>query len=181
MLKSDLTQEIASDILAYDPETGVFLWRDRPAKYIAGKYPSDRVRSLLVTRDVGKEAGSLNKKGYRTISVFRSKYLASHLAWLIMTGEWPSSQVDHWNLKKGDNRWDNLRLATSRENARNRRVRSDSTTGLKGVKPHEGRFHARISTDKKRISLGLFDCPVAAHLAYVVAADIHHGQFARTA
>ena len=59
-----------------------------------------------------------------------------------LTG-WPL--VDHANGDPLDNRRANLRPATSVENARNRHVRSDSRTGLKGVRQHRpGRWSARI-------------------------------------
>ncbi len=181
MHKRDITQETLKKLLHYEPQTGVFTWLLRPIETIdGGKYSAERVQALMQSRDAGKEAGSFDKKGYRRIFMLGFSYPASSLAVLYMTGVYPEELVDHENLDKGDNRWVNLREATHKQNAQNKRVRRDSTTGLKGVKPHQGRFQSRIVDGHgKRRSLGLFDCAAAAHLAYVVAADIHHHEFAR--
>jgi hypothetical protein len=40
---------------------------------------------------------------------------------------------DHINNKKFDNRIDNIRIVTARENSRNKTVRSDNTSGKQGV------------------------------------------------
>lgn len=181
MKAAALTQEQLKSLLHYDPETGIFTWLERPAEFVAaGKYSISRTQVTMASRDAGKRAGTVDKKGYRRIVICGRSYAEHNLAWLYMTGEWPIATVDHRNLQKGENWWENLRPATDQENSRNKGLRKDSTTGLKGVKPHYDRFQARIQTSERRISLGLYDCPVAAHLAYVVAADIHHGQFART-
>ena len=176
-----LTQALLKTVLHYDPETGVFRWLERSEDMSkATIFTKKHATSTINARCAGEVAGSVNKKGYRRITVLGKSYGAQNLAWLYMTGVWPKARVDHRNLQRGDDRWLNLREATEQQNSINRGVRADSHTGLKGVKPHEGRFQARITKiDKKRISLGLFDCPVAAHLAYVVAADIHHGAFAQ--
>jgi len=42
-------------------------------------------------------------------------------------------EVDHINRNKRDNRRENLRLVTSKEQARNHSVRSDNTSGYTGV------------------------------------------------
>lgn len=183
MKKWELSQSTLCQMLHYDPKTGHFAWLPRPLEFITETKATPKwvTKARMDARFAGKRVGTVDKKGYLRIFLFGNSYPAHVLAWLYMTGEWPTEEVDHRNLQKMDNRWDNLRPATSQQNARNRRVRSDSSTGLKGVKPHEGRFHARIQTSNKRISLGLYDCPVAAHFAYVVAADKFHGEFARTA
>lgn len=88
--------------------------------------------------------------------------------------------VDHINGDGLDNRRVNLRAATPRENARNRRVRSDSLSGFKGVRRlSSGTWIARIEVGGRRVSLGSFDTAESAALAYDAAAVEHFGEFAR--
>lgn len=94
-----------------------------------------------------------------------------------LTG-WPL--VDHVNGNGLDNRRSNLRPATPAENARNRAVRVDSRTGLKGVhRRPDGRFRARIQVGDTRVHLGVFDTATAAADAYDTAAIQAFGPFAR--
>jgi hypothetical protein len=162
-----LTVKRLRDLLHYDPATGVFVW----------------LMNRGGTAWKGSIAGSTIAHGYRLIKVDRHLYGAGPLAWLYMTGEWPSDDVDHRDLDKDNNRWGNLRKATRPQNIQNTRVRKNNLTGLKGVTRHKeckGYYIARITVGKERRYLGFFDCPAAAHLAYAVAADKHFGEFART-
>jgi hypothetical protein len=43
------------------------------------------------------------------IDIKGKPYLAEHLAWLYVTGEWPKHAIDHVNGDTLDNRWENLR------------------------------------------------------------------------
>lgn len=104
------------EILDYNPETGIFKW-----KICTGSaYP-------------GKEAGCLSDDGYVRIRVHKVLYLASRLAWLYMTGDWPTDQIDHINLVKNDNRWTNLREATASQNTIHRRIQSNNSNGIDDV------------------------------------------------
>lgn len=167
---SPLTAVKLKEYLDYNPDAGIFIWKIRKRAF-AGKYV-----------EVGQRAGSLGHHGYWVIGIERKIYQAHRLAWLWMTGEWPSKDIDHRNLKKDDNRWENLRLASEKENCSNRRIRSDNRTGFKGVSLHEsGRYRASIqSRNGKRLHLGYFGTPEEAHAAYAEASIIHHGEFART-
>ena len=92
-------------------------------------------------------------------------------------------RIDHVNGDGLDNRRSNLRPASAAENARNRRVRSDSSTGYKGV--FRGRsthrpWGARISLPSgSRLYLGGHATPEEAAMIYDRAAVEHFGEFAR--
>lgn len=90
--------------------------------------------------------------------------------------------VDHRDGNGLDNRRSNIRPATIGENARNARIRSDNTSGYKGVSFHKvtGRWSATIAINGKSKHLGLFGTPEEAHAVYCVAAKEMHGDFART-
>lgn len=88
-------------------------------------------------------------------------------------------QVDHENRNTMDNQRHNLRFATNAQNCRNRKLRSDSRTGLKGVIKWRYGFSASIQTDGVRVNLGSFQTPELAYAAYCDAAKQLHGEFAR--
>jgi hypothetical protein len=94
-----------------------------------------------------------------------------------LTG-WPLA--DHANGNGLDNRRQNLRQATSRQNAQNRRLRSDSNSGYKGVNrsPSQQAWRAHILANGRRISLGSYQDPVEAARAYDAAARHYFGEFA---
>lgn len=58
---------------------------------------------------------------------------------------------------------EHLRLASPSQNAQNRKgVRSDSTTGIRGVSPNGRRYEAGVYINKKYVYLGTFDTPEEA-------------------
>ena len=90
-------------------------------------------------------------------------------------GEW----VDHANGDTLDNRPENLRLCSARENARNRGTQKNNKLGLKGVIWNRQcrKFQARINIGGKVVHLGLFHEPCAAAAAYRAASLFHFGKF----
>ena len=88
--------------------------------------------------------------------------------------------IDHINGMPNDNRKANLRIATHQNNSRNTKLRSDNSTGYKGVSfsKRERKYRAYI-TYGKQISLGYFDSPIDAAKAYDKAAKYYFGEFAR--
>jgi hypothetical protein len=156
-------------VLHYEENTGVFTWLIKTNSHGGGRY-------------IGDEAGCLAPNGYILIGISGKIYRAHRLAWLWMTGEWPSSQIDHINMIKSDNRWSNLRIATNGQNVSNRRTRKDSRSGVKGVVWHNQakKWAARITKDGKYRHLGLFDTIDDAAIAYSSAADSLHGEYARS-
>ena len=154
--------------LSYDPDSGIFVWRHRPD-----------MEARWNTKNAGKLAGSKHNGGYIHIALGGIKYLAHHLAWVYMTGEWPASFVDHKNLDKADNRWGNLRLASFGENSANAGIRKDNTSGFRGVhyKPALGVWHAKINKDGKEYYLGAFKTAELAAKAYAKKAQALYGEF----
>jgi len=135
--------------------------------------------SGLFIRKSGKTSkGTINSSGYLIIRVLNHSYSAHRLGWFLQHGEVPP-YLDHINLDKTDNRSSNLRAATRTQNKANSNVRSDSLTGLKGVKTNRGKFIATITEQGKRYHLGTFDTAEMAHCAYRGASIIMFGEFAR--
>jgi hypothetical protein len=103
--------------LRYEPETGEWVWLSSPRN-----------------GQVGKPAGWIDAYGYRRIKIDGQTYIASRLAFLYMTGQWPQDEVDHVNRDQYDDRWENLREATRSENNLNRDY--TGATGHKGIYKH---------------------------------------------
>lgn len=67
--------------------------------------------------------------------------------------------VDHVNRNKLDNRRNNLRVLTPSENKQNTKVRSDSKTGIKGIRYNTVRnqYFARLKHKGKYVFIEWFD------------------------
>lgn len=100
-----------------------------------------------------------------------------------MTGEWPKHQVDHKDTNPSNDKWDNLREATTAQNKANCRKynRDKASCPLKGVqavqKRHSIRYRAVVTKEGVRRHLGNFDTPEEAHAAYLKASAELHGEF----
>ena len=92
------------------------------------------------------------------------------------------TEIDHINGDRLDNRQSNLRFATGTQNQANARLRSDSTSGFKGVTWNRriGHWLAQLKIDGRGMYLGSFADPHEAARAYDEAAVKHFGEFART-
>ncbi len=86
--------------------------------------------------------------------------------------------VDHESHDTLDNRQSNLRFATKKENARNRRIRR--TQGLKWTtfKKKEGKWLSQITADGVLRCLGLYDTAEEAHEVAKAEAIKIHAKFA---
>jgi hypothetical protein len=92
-----------------------------------------------------------------------------------------NKEVDHRNGDGLDNRRTNLRLATPAQNARNRPLQSNNTSGVRGVHwcASKGRWRARIKVNNKYIELGLpTDLDSAARVREAAALK-YYGEFQR--
>jgi hypothetical protein len=87
--------------------------------------------------------------------------------------------VDHINGNGLDNRRENLRVCTYRENSFNHKLSKRSTTGYMGVALDNGRryvAHLQVAGQKKRI--GWFKTAEEAARARDAAAKMYYGEFA---
>lgn len=154
-----LTADRLRELLYYNPETGVFVWRVQKGR----RLPGDR-------------AGHRKSNGYVEICIDQVVHYAHRLAWLLTKGCWPTDLLDHRNGVRHDNHIDNLREANNTANNQNqRRASKNNKLGLLGVSRHKsGRYIAFICVARRTQYLGLYDTPEAAHAAYVVAKQALH-------
>ena len=64
--------------------------------------------------------------------------------------------VDHINGDTSDNRKENLRVVTERQNRMNTKTFISNTSGCKGVSKSKGKYIAYINYKKRKISLGAY-------------------------
>jgi hypothetical protein len=160
---TELTASYLREALHYDSETGVFTW----------KSPRPKVR-------VGNVAGKIGTHGYRRICLNYKLYEAHRLAWLYVTGVWPSAEIDHINHDRLDNSFANLRCASRTENLGNKSRQSNNKSGVKGVwyEKRRNKWIAEIRRGKTRLLLGQFDEINHAADAYRAAAKKLYGDYA---
>lgn len=147
------SQDVLRQLFRYEPDTGKLYWLVRDASTI----PDNRARLTWNKRFAGKEAFSINPcTGYRVGGIFNSIYPAHRVIWKLMTSNDPT-EVDHIDGDGLNNKWDNLRLVSHSQNAKNQKLHKNSTTKSCGVhRLPSGNYHLRASENGKRKSVGTF-------------------------
>ena len=128
----------------------------------------------------GDKAGHLVKStGYRAVEVGGVTYPEHSIVYLMHYGFIPKI-IDHVNNNQTDNKIENLRQATSVQNAWNAKLSSKNTSGAKGVSFRKDRnvWVARLQAHAKSIYLGYFKSKDDAEEFLQLARDMIHGDFA---
>lgn len=88
-------------------------------------------------KQVNDPAGYKDKLGYYSVQVNGVRLLVHRIIYLIINGDLPVDRViDHIDGNPSNNRVENLRCVTQRENTENRRSSKTSKTGLKNIYRH---------------------------------------------
>lgn len=149
---------------------GTLLWRRR-----------DDMPTQWNNRYVGQTAGTRTRQGYVQVAICNRVYKMHRVVWAWHTGEWPIGEIDHINGDPGDNRIENLRLATRAENATNRGLQSNNTSGVTGVSwcRQKKMWRSYIGVSGSFLHIGYFRDKSAAQDAYARASAKYHGAYSR--
>jgi len=137
-----------------DPASGRLVWKVSPKMH---------------PRMLGKEAGAprSSRKPYWYVKRDTLPIKRSWLVWLWAQHKWPDEMLDHIDGNSLNDRADNLREATTYQNAWNHKRRSRRINLPMGVRSMpSGRFEARISHMKTQHHLGSYATPAEAEAAY---------------
>jgi hypothetical protein len=172
--------EFPRECFDYDPATGVLRWKWRPTSHFPTPDPRGPqwIAKSWNIRFSGQSTGHPTASGHLVTALLGTVFMVHRIIWKMMTGEEPP-ELDHCSRNPADNRWNNLRAATRQDNTRNRTMRRDSSTGLKGVTfdRRSQKFGAAICVLGRQIWLGTFVSKDDAHAAYCEAAQIRFGEF----
>lgn len=158
-------QQRLKDSLRYCPVTGDLYWK----------------RKVGSRGFEGQKAGYFcNTHKYMQMQFEGKPYKSHRVAWLLYYGDWPKGQIDHINGNRSDNRIDNLRDVSLKENMLNKPSYKGKTSKYKGVSWRKdfNKWRALIQRDGKPENLGHFDCEREAALVYNHRAEQLFGEYA---
>tara|TARA_R110002126_G_scaffold274175_1_gene419107 strand:+ start:173 stop:700 length:528 start_codon:yes stop_codon:yes gene_type:complete len=167
-----LTQDKLKELLRY--ENGFFYWVSRSK----GVKRADML------------AGSVRNTGYRAIRISGKLYQEHQLTYLYHFGSLKAGCIDHIDGNRVNNKLSNLRLVTRSQNAMNKCIQSNNTSGHVGVfkRKDTGKWTAYIGKGKVTIDgktvksgrtyLGSFKTMELAMIARADAEKEIHKEFA---
>ena len=115
-IASNLTRCDLLRLFRYDQQSGIVV-----SRVTRGNVPA------------GSIVGHKHKSGYCVVGIGGRHFTLHRIIWMMMTGVWPSDGIDHIDGDKANNRWSNLREATSRENNFHKPLCRRNRSGVKGV------------------------------------------------
>jgi hypothetical protein len=146
-----LTKEIVKDI-QYCPYGNIF----KHTPYGRG----GRIKA-------GETIGWVTPDGYRTVTVDGKHYPAHRIAMVKMGHNIDDFVIDHIDGNRLNNRYDNLRAVSQRENLNNKSIHRSGR--LAGTTKNGNRWVSQIYKNGEHIYLGSFDTEELAHHAYMEA------------
>jgi len=163
MTKQSLTHEQLNHLFYY--KDGTLFWKN-PSKYVS------RFKDFPIT--------SLDSKGYLRVGINGTRYAVHRIIYFMHYGYLPD-YVDHINNEKIDNRIENLRPCSNRENSYNAGLSKANKSGIKGVCWNKSikKWHVQITVNGKRAVSKYFKCIEEARFYVKNKRILLHGEFSR--
>jgi hypothetical protein len=158
---------------------GCLFWRERPISHFMAspKRSAEHICANWNARYAGHEAiACVTPFGHKTGRINDKLFYAHRIIWAIHTGAWPKGEIDHINGIPADNRFENLRDVSHKQNLKNQAMRKNNTSGELGVRFYRPRhaWTASIGVNGKAIHLGYFGTKEKAVEARLMA-NAQHG------
>ena len=116
-----------------------------------------------------KLKSNTGKNGYCRVMVHRinKKVMYHRIVWELVHGSIPEGyEIDHINGKRLDNRIENLRLVTDRQNAQNRKLHRKNKLYGCHYNKRKNKWQAQCQIKSRKFHLGYYNTEIEAHDAY---------------
>lgn len=161
--------DVLRQLIRYVPDTGKLYWKERGVEWFkdSSKFAASSHCKQWNASHAGNETGFVKQNGYVQIFLRGRNIVANRAIWAIHYGEHadPALVIDHINRCRSDNRIENLRLISWRENAQNKERGKSGLIGASWHKQHQ-KWYSCITFNRKQVFLGLFQCAEDASEAY---------------
>lgn len=103
----------------FEYRDGKLFWKQKTSKY-------SNIR-------VGYEVGYLDKNGYIIVVINSKHYKLHRIIWKMFYDTDPMEQLDHIDHDKSNNKIENLREVSQKENSKNQTKNKDNTSGYSNI------------------------------------------------
>jgi hypothetical protein len=163
------------ECFVYDRCTGELRWKRRPQNHFKTKNRWAGWNTVYS----GTIAGTINNHGYHHALIRGRHYHLHRIIWKLVLGMEPPEFLDHIDGNRSNNRFENLRPATRKEQSWNSCLYKNNQSGRRGVEKRGNKWIARIRIDGVIHYLGTFNTISAAAAAYEHTARKVQGEFYR--
>lgn len=154
-----MSVDYLKECFMYDEAEGVLVWKHRPRNH----FVSDFYWEYFNREKAGTVAGNYSKRSKDSslhvyvVCIREGTLLGHSVIWAITHGYFPQDrglEIDHIDGNPSNNKPNNLRIVTRKENSMNVGIRSNNTSGYSGVNysKEKNKWRVRISIDKKKFS-----------------------------
>lgn len=122
----------------------------------------DKINGTLIKNN--SKIYHTDENRYIYIFINFNSYPVHRLVWFLENGKWPENIIDHINGNKRDNRIENLRDSTARQNSQNRKEHRNGR--LVGATTSRNKWRSSATINGKTVVFGFFKTELEAHNKY---------------